>query len=344
MCWAVGTRGAWVPAYKPALTYPTRAPAADAQRVAAFRNKHPKLCDTLNSTTHECFHSVSKFVWKPHDQDAIVPAAGTETVDALCRGMGGYRRLVFVGDSIMRNQANSLWALLGKSFSTFRSEGSQTVVCGTGRAKLQVRVDLVAPGPPGQLHTHVADGTPHSNSSALQLWEAVRNNQTLVIYGAGAHYNSNLLGSTGAAYVAFVRDTLAVGALVRRFSAGARFVYRTNAPGHPQCQNFASPSNAAGVYTAVADAWLGCKTCEGVVFDTYAWNLFAAYDRVAIDIMESAGAAVLDVATLSITRPDAHTAFRHGGGRLPPDCLHWSLPGVPDVWNALLLQALVRCR
>jgi hypothetical protein len=51
----------------------------------------------------------------------------------------------------------------------------------------------------------------------------------------------------------------------------------------------------------------------------------------------------LPAAAVTRLRPDAHTAVRHGGGKLPPDCLHLALPGVPDVWNALLLGAIDEC-
>ena len=107
----------------------------------------------------------------------------------------------------------------------------------------------------------------------------------------------------------------------------------------------AEPADDAqdAVYETMAKMWLGCPTCEGVVFDRYGWHQFAGFDRAARDVLLPIGASVLDVTLLSVLRPDAHTAFRHRGGKMPPDCLHWSLPGVPDVWNLMLIGALMRC-
>ena len=56
---------------------------------------------------------------------------------------------------------------------------------------------------------------------------------------------------------------------------------------------------------------------------------------------------VLDVSPMTALRPDAHTQMQYR--RYPsrvlsdPDCLHLALPGVPDVWNALLLSRLGKC-
>ena len=80
-----------------------------------------------------------------------------------------------------------------------------------------------------------------------------------------------------------------------------------------------------------------------MAFDAFGWHMFPAFDRAARHILEPLGVHFLDITILSASRPDGHTAFRHGGGRLPPDCLHWSLPGVPDVWNYLLIGGLQHC-
>ena len=67
-------------------------------------------------------------------------------------------------------------------------------------------------------------------------------------------------------------------------------------------------------------------------------------DQLAVELLSpSCDLSVLDVTPMARLRPDAHTAVRHGGGRLPPDCLHWALPGLPDVWNAMLVGAIAEC-
>ena len=49
---------------------------------------------------------------------------------------------------------------------------------------------------------------------------------------------------------------------------------------------------------------------------------------------------LLDVQGLSDLRPDAKPARRIVGK--PNDCTHWCLPGVPDLWNVLLLNQLCK--
>eukprot|EP00964_Phaeocystis_antarctica_P081225 scaffold50790_cov69-Phaeocystis_antarctica.AAC.3 len=46
---------------------------------------------------------------------------------------------------------------------------------------------------------------------------------------------------------------------------------------------------------------------------------------------------------MSAGRPDGHTAMKHRMGSLPPDCLHYTIPGVPGWWNALLFGAIAEC-
>lgn len=52
---------------------------------------------------------------------------------------------------------------------------------------------------------------------------------------------------------------------------------------------------------------------------------------------------VMDVTLMSHGRPDAHVATNYGkpaNSKTRWDCTHWCLPGVPDVWNELLLYKM----
>lgn len=75
--------------------------------------------------------------------------------------------------------------------------------------------------------------------------------------------------------------------------------------------------------------------------DIYGWQMYSMFDHAARAILEPVGARFLDVVPMSDQRPDAHTAYRYRSGRrrAAPDCLHPSLPGIPDTWNAMLLGA-----
>ncbi|KAK1404855.1 protein trichome birefringence-like 43 [Heracleum sosnowskyi] len=50
---------------------------------------------------------------------------------------------------------------------------------------------------------------------------------------------------------------------------------------------------------------------------------------------------LLDITGLSKLRIDAHPSVYGFGGSKFPDCSHWCLPGVPDVWNQLLYTSLI---
>ena len=55
------------------------------------------------------------------------------------------------------------------------------------------------------------------------------------------------------------------------------------------------------------------------------------------------GVRFLDIARLSLMRPDAHSKIRYSMGLAPPDCSHLAVPGVPDWWNLLLLSRVAEC-
>lgn len=50
---------------------------------------------------------------------------------------------------------------------------------------------------------------------------------------------------------------------------------------------------------------------------------------------------LLDVTALSLLRKDGHPSVYGLGGRTGMDCTHWCLPGVPDTWNQILYNFLL---
>ncbi|KAL6861751.1 hypothetical protein ACP4OV_017451 [Aristida adscensionis] len=50
---------------------------------------------------------------------------------------------------------------------------------------------------------------------------------------------------------------------------------------------------------------------------------------------------VLDVTNAMMSRADGHPGWHHEKRRLTNDCLHWCLPGPVDTWNEMLLQRLL---
>ena len=75
----------------------------------------------------------------------------------------------------------------------------------------------------------------------------------------------------------------------------------------------------------------------------YAWDLHPQFNAIAREALRrhaphcaAATVGFLDTYPMSILRPDAHAASIAG----TKDCLHFSLPGVPDWWSHLLLTTL----
>lgn len=49
---------------------------------------------------------------------------------------------------------------------------------------------------------------------------------------------------------------------------------------------------------------------------------------------------VLHITSMSALRSDAHVG-NWSDSPFTPDCSHWCLPGVPDVWNEIILSFLL---
>lgn len=94
------------------------------------------------------------------------------------------------------------------------------------------------------------------------------------------------------------------------------FVWRTNHPGHVNCDNYTAP----GIF----QYW-----DSGV--DWYSWSRFPEWDEAGKNFSADVGWQVVDLSPL-YTRHDAHP----GQG----DCLHFCLPGPIDLIGPLLMQML----
>ncbi|GBG70462.1 hypothetical protein CBR_g6590 [Chara braunii] len=69
---------------------------------------------------------------------------------------------------------------------------------------------------------------------------------------------------------------------------------------------------------------------------------FARRDEGAEKAVEGTRVQLLNITYLSSLRPEAHPADRDEKNSTgPQDCVHWCLPGIPDVWNEMLYARLV---
>ncbi|MCO5570036.1 hypothetical protein L7F22_023750 [Adiantum nelumboides] len=88
---------------------------------------------------------------------------------------------------------------------------------------------------------------------------------------------------------------------------------------------------------------------EGAHFGQEPWTNGVVVEAAAALLRSSSKVPLhlLDITHLSSFRKDAHSSIYHVGRREPrpynrQDCSHWCLPGLPDTWNELLYAHLLR--
>ena len=130
-----------------------------------------------------------------------------------------------------------------------------------------------------------------------------------------------------------VRQRLA--ALSSLAAAGVRVYWRTWDVAHA-LELFGAPARNESACWARTDELADELSARFARHSTL--NAFWAPYEVHVALLRAAPdyplVRILDVSLMSAARPDAHPASVTGAGH---DCLHWCLPGVPDVWAQILL-------
>lgn len=69
----------------------------------------------------------------------------------------------------------------------------------------------------------------------------------------------------------------------------------------------------------------------------------SVFSDIALDTVKNmiVPVTVLQITSMSASRSDAHVGMWSDKPSVP-DCSHWCLPGVPDMWNEILLSYLIR--
>ena len=112
------------------------------------------------------------------------------------------------------------------------------------------------------------------------------------------------------------------------------FIWRTTAPGTPNCMNFKRPENNV---TRMENLWgYGSTQKEHLHphLDVYHWKDFHHQNEIASEMLGQSGLEykIIDGYKIGLTRPDQHVSMR--------DCLHHQSPEVPDAYNIVLLYFL----
>jgi len=234
---------------------------------------------------------------------------------------GSVITMSFVGDSTTWQHYSSIALLLGLTVTegdqhaSRRSRTSVTKMACDGRVRLSYLRDDTLDMLHMELETQTSD---------------------IVVFNTGVHYRNDqaLMGS-----INNTTSTLEKWQKICRLKKGNRRrwclpILRTTVPGHPHCSNYTVPINDLPtmehrVQNANYTAFGG---------DNYFWWKMKGQNRLVEDAFSRRSSTldyeVLDAYDVMMRRPDGH----QGG----PDCVHYCLPGPPDVLSRMLLHTLVR--
>ncbi|KAG0466724.1 hypothetical protein HPP92_017687 [Vanilla planifolia] len=279
------------------------------------------------------------------------------------------KHLSFVGDSLARNQMESLLCLVASHAGppdlvyrreqdkfrrwVFRSHNatvsiywSPFLVNGTEQSPTAGRV---------QNHMHL--------DAADERWAAELGEMDVLLISAGhwfllptvfytggevvgCHHCGGLNRSESGFFEGFRRAVrTAVGAAMGGMAEGGMAVVATFSPAH-----FEGEWDKAGACSKVEPFREGEKEME--YMDREMWRIGVEEVASAVPPVERVRVEVLDVTRMAMMRPDGHPGpYMHArpfeGGpkeRVQNDCVHWCLPGPIDAWNEVLLELLKRWR
>jgi hypothetical protein len=225
------------------------------------------------------------------------------------------RTIAFLGDSITFQQYNSLKYLTGAENVIRFASKCFSRTCPNKSSKLYWMRD---------------------NQATSKYWSNMirQVDPEIIVLNRGAHHTSNEILRHE------LNDTLHT-ALRWQEDCDQRnrncvLMWRTTAPGFPNCQQIPGPlNNASAAEEMIANtSWY----MEYEVRKRFHWMEFATQNQLVEELIQDfrqnkkLRISFLDFYDLAILRPDHHIDDK--------DCLHWCLPGPMDAANQLLLHQL----
>mmetsp|Transcript_37723 Transcript_37723/g.91649 ORF Transcript_37723/g.91649 Transcript_37723/m.91649 type:complete len:437 (-) Transcript_37723:77-1387(-) len=226
------------------------------------------------------------------------------------------RTIAFFGDSLTFQQYNSLAYLMNaRDVIRFQTKCFSQTGCPNSTSRLYWLRD---------------------NQATAEKWNTMmRNiNPQIVVLNRGAHYTPTNQMLTE------LEDTLQT-ALDWQKDCDEKqrdcvLLWRTTAPGYPDCQQTSGPiTNAAQAEVAIGNqTWYQQEEFR----KEFHWWEFAEQNKQVEDLIQlfitkkNLRISFLDFYHLAILRPDHHMSEK--------DCLHWCQPGPMDAANTLLLHEL----
>lgn len=287
----------------------------------------------------------NEYDFEPHQAACKIPEWNvTRACQILDGALSTSRRILFVGDSMSFTMALSFLLLMGgDGIITDQSAWKEQAICDEGIL------------PKGPIFVHfIRNDALYVDPTNVKSWKEIpelsktemagtdfrvskpwtpyydESKPELVILNLGTHIHSTrffkVLLDEALSFLS-QRRAMAV-AMGRR---PPRILWRTTAPGHPECWKHQEPimegkEGASPLY-------------EGVYRDRYTWHLIKDMNtymetRVKEVLGENDGPTVMRLHDIVKERADGHLQGDLG------DCLHYHLPGPPDWWTRVFLEVL----
>ena len=252
------------------------------------------------------------------------------------------QRVVFLGDSLARNQQQSLKCMLIETDGRREDGAGGQYGGGDPPSATSPRMQAHAQAMP-PINALISSVIPRKDIAQVE-------NATIVVVGTGPHWNPYAFGfnvsySTDWSQIAggdeagkhIVRAAVRerIQALQALPDTVRRVIWRMPDLTHSSAPNSKDPWNhKCAPFPASWDPWRNQLPSKG--------KLQWIYDAVR-EYAEGTRVEVMDVMGMSGQRADGRPSAhlnRTRDGIAVHDCLHWCLPGVPDAWNEVLINYL----
>jgi hypothetical protein len=259
---------------------------------------------------------ILKYQWIPNS--CILEPFNPDHFGQLLRD----KTVLFVGDSLMRQQYNSLRFLLGyQVHDTSLQPECFTLSGGTRFCFLWSKYLVNA--------QEILKQSDILDTNALLLnetWFNILTNEKIdyMIMSVGHHWHK--IDKHFEKYDATVRAVLQY--LKNNFKGKAVY-YRTSSSGHYGCDK---PEKSQ---------ILSQQQSYTRRIDRYRWQIPIQKEVIWHETASELGLSFFKVLNISNTnlRPDGHIEYKIRKN-IVEDCLHWCLPGIPDFWNLFLYNAI----
>eukprot|EP00299_Pterocystis_sp_00344_P013205 c6446_g1_i1.p1 GENE.c6446_g1_i1~~c6446_g1_i1.p1 ORF type:complete len:363 (+),score=58.54 c6446_g1_i1:65-1153(+) len=230
------------------------------------------------------------------------------------------KRIAFVGDSLTNQMVKSLFQLLQEPKPTYNV--TYSICNGTTDVAIFRSPTLGMFGPDSGLKilesfdVFVVSGGPH--------FHGTKRNET--IRGSPETCKTNYFSG---------RITKLVEAFSQPAMANKTLIWRTNPPGISVKGSIMGPNNCR-------DDTMARPTLYNLpwVPHVYNWDCFLEFDQIAWNAISKVirRSILLNVTPQTLLRPEFRVGWWYDNWQAKPDCLHYCLPGAPDLWNQMLMN------